>query len=259
MRCARNRRTAEPPPVPPEHAAEFSWGCREPWQSPRRSPSPTKTARANPKRTGDGGRPACVPCASRTCPGLFCGDDELWLLAFRGLLPCAVSRVRSTGARNRCWAPSLRRSGRLARGWAAPRSAPAGRPRAEPLRPPALRPRAPWRPRVSPRAAGTGAGPAGAGRPRQGCRGRAGGGRPRFAPRPGSGAAPSPALAALLPWRLRALLLGGWSISASPPQCHGILNFPRPCLPSWISQLWLLWLLSRFVQLHCCGFSVLTL
>lgn len=28
-----HHRTVKPPPVPPEHVAEFSWGCREPWRS----------------------------------------------------------------------------------------------------------------------------------------------------------------------------------------------------------------------------------
>lgn len=69
----------------------------------------------------------------------------------------------------------------------------------------------------------------------------------------------TPALAALLPWRLRVLLLGSWSIFACTLQCHEILNFPHSYLLSLISQIWLLWLLSRFIQLHCCDFLVLTL
>lgn len=74
-----------------------------------------------------------------------------------------------------------------------------------------------------------------------------------------SGVALTPALAALLPWRLRVLLLSSWSIFASTLQCHEMLNFPHSCLPSLISQTWLLWLSSCFIRLHCCNFLVLTL
>lgn len=86
---------------------------------------------------------------------------------------------------------------------------------------------------------------------RQGC--------PRVSPLGRAADALPPALAALLPWRLRALLLGSWSILACTLQCHEMLNFPHSHLPSVISQIWLLWLLSHFIQLHCCDFLVLTL
>lgn len=63
-------------------------------------------------------------------------------------------------------------------------------------------------------------------------------------------------LAALLPWRLRALLLGSWSIFLCLPQCHEILNFPHSPCPS---SAWQRWLLASFVPWHGGGLWVLTL
>lgn len=81
---------------------------------------------------------------------------------------------------------------------------------------------------------------------------------PRVSPLGAQGCS-APALAALLPWRLRALLLGSWSILACTLQCHEMLNYSHSYLPSVISQIWLLWLLAHFIQLHGCDFLVLTL